>query len=216
MEERISNYEKWVEEWRVRFLTMDQEALKEKLPEIQEEGEYLTIYHFARKYGIHKTEGTIKALESDIRIGHMTKLNIYTLLWYASPLARIRNEWVPFEKLKDARPFAPAFFKGNTQAFAAAFSGHLEELKRACEKLGGIPLKHSDAGYQINAFDCMPMQFYFWDRDDEFEAQGNILFDKSATDFVHVESTVSIATEGIQRLMEEAGISSGNVGFQMK
>lgn len=42
-------------------------------------------------------------------------------------------------------------------------------------------------GYEIRAFDCMPMRFFFWERDEEFEAQGNILFDYSATDFNHVE-----------------------------
>ena len=58
----------------------------------------------------------------------------------------------------------------------------------------------------------MPMRFFFWERDEEFEAQGNILFDYSATDFNHVESAVSIADSGIKRLAELAGsLSGGNL-----
>ena len=70
-------------------------------------------------------------------------------------------------------------------------------------------------GYEIKAFECMPMRFYFWVRDEEFEAQGNILFDYSATDFNHVESAVSIADEGIRRLAEISGLPIRGKSFQM-
>ena len=48
------------------------------------------------------------------------------------------------------------------------------------------------------------MQFLFWDGDDEFPAQANILYDASATDFIHVESTVTLASEGLFRLAQAA------------
>ena len=41
-----SNYDKLCEDWREKFLQMDQEILMRKLPEIKAEGEYLTIIHF--------------------------------------------------------------------------------------------------------------------------------------------------------------------------
>ena len=43
-----------------------------------------------------------------------------------------------------------------------------EELENAFEKLNGLRLPLGDVGYQIDAFSCEPMQFYFWDCDDEF------------------------------------------------
>ena len=59
------------------------------------------------------------------------------------------------------------------------------------------------------------MQYLFWDGDDEFSAQANILYDYSVTDYIHVESTVSLATEGILRLAEVAGLElKGNI-FRM-
>ena len=49
----------------------------------------------------------------------------------------------------------------------------------------------------------------------EFSAQANILYDYSVTDYIHVESTVSLATEGILRLAETAGLElKGNI-FRM-
>lgn len=55
------------------------------------------------------------------------------------------------------------------------------------------------------------MRFFFWERDEEFEAQGNILFDYSATDFNHVESAVSIADSGIKGLRSLPGFRSGEI-----
>ena len=82
--------------------------------------------------------------------------------------------------------------------------------------LGGRELPQGDVGYEIKAFECMPMRFYFWDADEEFEAQGNILFDYSATDFNHIESAVSIADVGIKRLAELAGVPVRGKSFQMR
>ena len=89
----------------------------------------------------------------------------------------------------------------------AKFKGRWVPFREeAAKKLSGIKLPQSDAGYQIPSFDCIPIRFLFWDGDNEFKAQANILFDYSVTDFIHVESTVSIASDGIKRLAKEAGL----------
>ena len=55
-----------------------------------------------------------------------------------------------------------------TEPFSRMFSGHVEELSKTCEKLGGKKLPWSDAGYELKAFECIPVRFLFWDGDDEF------------------------------------------------
>ena len=99
--------------------------------------------------------------------------------------------------------------------FSATFSGYEKELREAFQKLDGRELPQGDVGYEIRAFDCMPMRFFFWERDEEFEAQGNILFDYSATDFNHVESAVSTAEMGVRRLAELAGLPLKGKTFEM-
>ena len=205
--EENNNYEKWCEEWRKKFQTLNQTELKRKLPELEEEGDWLILYHFGRKLGVHKKEGTIVALEDQDAVTCYERLNIYTLFWYVSPLAHYQNEWVKFEKLKDTAPFAGAFQKGIIEPFSRMFDGHAKELAEACEKLGGTRLPWSDAGYELKAFDCIPVRFLFWEGDEEFPAQSNILFDASATDFIHGESVVTIAATGLARLAKLAGIA---------
>ena len=213
---KISNYEKLCNDWMAKFQGMDKEVLRRKLPELKTEGDYLSLVHFGRKYGIHSRTGEITALEDTLPIRLTAKLNIYTLLWFSKENAFFMDKWVPFQELKDARPFGPAYKKGVTDVFSATFSGHLKELEAACRKLGGQPLPQGDVGYEIQAFACVPMRFYFWDSDEEFPAQANILFDYSATDYNHIESAVSTAEEGVSRLAEAAGLPVKGHSFQMK
>lgn len=204
--QEISNYEKWCQEWAGRFLRMDHQKLKKLLPELQEDGDYFSLLHFGRRYVISKQTGEISSPEEKKPLLPMLRLNIYTLFGYVSPDAYIHGEWLPFQNLKNARPFGPAFQRNVIDTFAATFSGHLQALREAAERLGGLPLKISDAGYELKAFECLPLRFHFWDRDEEFDAQANILFDAGATDYIHVESLVTIASQGLYRLAEEAQV----------
>ncbi len=204
--QNVNNYEKWCQEWQERFLTLDLNILLKKLPELKTEGDYLTLLYFHKKYGIHTKTGEIICFESQKPLTLFSKLNIYTLLWYSKENAALQGEWLPFRSLKDASPFGPAFQKTVTEVFAATFAGHVEELTKACLAMGGQKLSHSDAGFELSAFACIPVRYLFWDTDEEFPAQANILFDRSATDYIHVESLVSIASEGLSLLSDLADL----------
>lgn len=206
-----NHYEQQCQDWQKRFLTLDQEQLLKKLPGLKIEDDYLTLSYFQKKHGIHRGTGKIVCFVQDKPLTLFTRLNIYTLLWYCTESASFKGEWLPFRSLKDASPFGPAFQKTVVDVFAQTFSGHIGELEKAFQKMGGKKLPHSDVGYQLVAFECIPVQFLFWDGDDEFPAQANILFDRGSTDYIHVESLVSIASEGLSFLTEASGIAlAGN------
>ena len=203
-EERISNYVKLCEEWAQRFLKMNQADLHKRVPELKEENGFLTIIHFGRRYGVSLEDGSIRSLDGQREPDTTEMLNIYTLLGYAKEGAFIMDKWVPFADLRNARPFAPAYQIGETDVFSATFSGHEKELREAFQKLDGRELPQGDVGYEIRAFDCMPMRFFFCERDEEFEAQGNMLFDSNITDFVHEENVVCIAADALRYLSRAA------------
>ena len=151
----------------------------------------------------------------------MEKIRGIVIHYTANPGSTAQNNRDYFEGLKDSHETSVSShfvvgLEGETDVFSATFSGHEKELREAFQKLDGRELPQGDVGYEIRAFDCMPMRFFFWERDEEFEAQGNILFDYSATDFNHVESAVSIADSGIKRLAELAGVPLRGKSFQMR
>lgn len=202
--EYTSNYEKQCEDWRQKFLTMDQEDICKRLPEVKKTEDRLILWHYGREFTVDRNDGTIQVVSDDKKVDIMPKLNIYTLFWYAKKDAVQTGDWIPFRDLKDAAPFGKAFQQGILEPLAATFSGHEELLDSAVKSLRGTRL--SAAGFQIFAFSCIPVRINFWDADDEFPAQANLLFDSSATDFDHVESIVTIATEALYQLVDVSGL----------
>lgn len=202
--EYTSNYEKQCEDWRQKFLTMDQEDICRRLPEVKKTEDQLTLWHYGREFAVDRNDGTIRVISDDKKVDIMPKLNIYTLFWYAKKGALQTGNWIPFRELKDAAPFEKAFQQGILEPLAATFSGHEEILDSAVKNLRGTRI--SASGFQIFAFSCIPVKLKFWDADDEFPSQANLLFDSSATDFDHVESIVTIATEALYQLVDVSGL----------
>ncbi|MGN0335085.1 MAG: DUF3786 domain-containing protein [Lachnospiraceae bacterium] len=203
---KTSNYEQWIIEWKKRFLSLDQQNLLKKIPSLKTEGEFLTLYHFDRKFGVHKTTGEIVSLEDTEPVTQNIKLNIYTFFWYSSPVAFFMDDWVSFASLKSAGVFGPAFQTGIHEVLARTFAGHTSELSAALEAMGGHKLSVGDVGYEISAFHEIPMRIIFWDKDEEFPAQANLLFDRSASQYIHVESIVTIASVFLERLSSLSGL----------
>ena len=50
--EKVSNYIKLCSEWAEKFLQMDKEELKKRLPELKEEDGYLKITHFGVPFSL--------------------------------------------------------------------------------------------------------------------------------------------------------------------
>ena len=201
------NYELTCEKWRQLFLEMDQEMLLERF-RLEGDSETLRIRYFGEMYQIDRRTGMIMLQKDpDRRLAFNTVMSIYHLFYYAKEEAAVKGEFVPFRKVRRAAPFDPAFQRTVVKPLAKIFEGHSEELKQACENLGGEPVRQGDVGYVIQAFDCMPLTVLFWDGDEEFEAQANILFDADITYFIHEETVVCVAADLVRRLAEEAGFA---------
>lgn len=202
----INNYEQWRTDWQKRFQTLDPAHLCRKLPFLSIRDDILLVSYFSQAASIRLSDGVLEPPEGWKKLSLMDEMNIYTLLWYSRDDAALTGQWLSFEDLRGARPFGPAFRRGNLAPFAATFSGHGPELEAALQAFGGKKLPTGDVGYEIDVFPCIPMRVLFWDGDDEFPAQCNLLFDRSAPDFIHVESVVSIASEALKHLSQEVGL----------
>lgn len=214
-EKESSNYEKLCAFWRNRILQMDFQQLQRKLPELKNEDGLLSLCHFGTRYGVSLTDGTIASLDDHFPVSTTVQLNIYNYLWFSKPEAQRTGRWVNFRDLRGASVFGPAFQKGILEPLAQSFSGNAQAFANACAANGGIRIPFGEVGYQLQAFAQIPLQFLFWDGDDEFAPRANILYDESAIDFTHVESTVSIAGEGAMRLVRAAGVPAAGGMFEM-
>ena len=207
MEGTSGNYKALCERWREIYLGLDQEELERRFG-LRSDADARYITYFNQEYRLDKKNGKLSLVSQPEReIPFHAVMMIYHLFYYSKPGAKVRGEFVPFRQVKRAAPFEQAYIRTILEPLARQFDGHMEELRQACRALNGQPVPQGDVGYQIRAFDCMPLQIIFWDGDDEFPAQANILFDADITDFLHEETVVSAASELFRRLAEESGLS---------
>jgi len=198
------NYKKVIDDWEVRAKAWDYQEKYEKLGlEGYSQDVKLPIVFYGKKYWINRQDGSIcEAFGEERKADFSTAIAIYSLFFHSLENPRYTGRWVPFREVKRAAPFQAAYQKTILNLFAETFNGKMDKLIAAGEKLGFKRIDNSDVGFEAEVFSCIPLRFLFWDGDDEFMAQTNILFDAEITDYIHEETVVMIASEGVKRLIE--------------
>ena len=199
------NYKAVTEYWRKKALSFD---YKEKYTDLGLWGYSATgdlkIRFFGREYGIRRDTAEIyDILDPEKEISFNTAMGIYHIFHYALPGAKASGEWVPLREIRRAAPFERAFFNNTLAPFAKACNGKLAALIAAGERPGFRRIPKGDAAFEADVFDCMKIRLHFWDGDEEFPAQVNILFDSNANDFLHEETVIMMGMEMCRRLLAE-------------
>ena len=197
------NYERVLDEWREKSMSWDWKKKWRELGLPEYPGKNYKIASYGVMYEWNPENGRLyEAGHPEREAEFTTAMNIYSLLYYSGSAPALSGIWVPLREVKRAYPFASAFQNRALEPFARYFDGKREALLRAGEQLGFQRIPFSDAGFEAMAFSCLPVRFLFWDGDEEFPAQANILFDSNITDFVHEETVVMLGEDGVRRLME--------------
>lgn len=186
---------------------MDLEAVKKKLPFLKVTEEYVELNYFGEAHRISRADGTIRKLSTGEQLSDFRNLMIlYHLLYYSKENPRLSGEWVPFRLLRTAGVFDGAYQKMVLKPFAASFHGKLALLEQVVEELGYPREAYGDVSVRIPVFDGLSLILIFWDGDEEYPAQANLLFDKNITDFTHPETVVLIAEAAAALFLEHAGL----------
>lgn len=211
MNTQQSNYDKVIETWRLKFLEMDHEAIINKF-RLDSDDEAMYVTYFSCRLRIDRSTGVITYCEEPERKpGFDTVITVYNLFHYAKERPQASGKLVPFREVKRVYPFEKAYKQSILYTLQETFTGHVEELKSACEKLGGIQMPQGDAGYILPVFPFFNIAVLFWDADDEFEAQANMLFDSNITDFLHEENVVGVAADAVYYLTQAAGMHAREI-----
>lgn len=209
-----SNYEKVRQEWRQRFLEMDCGMLAKRFGlKLDENALYVT--YFSRPYAIdRRTARIVRTDAPETEIGFDLEMNFFNMFHYAVESPQPSGELVPFRSVKRVYPFEAAYRKSILVPFANCFAGRAESLRCALAALKALPLPKGDAAGRLEILPGLCMEVYFWDGDDEFPAQANMLFDSNITDYMHEENVVMVASDAASFLIEESGLrAEAEVGF---
>ena len=133
-------------------------------------------------------------------------MNIYNTFYYSAAHPVASGSLVAFRQVKRVYPFEAAYRRTIIFRLQELFAGKTEELRKACEALGGTLLPQGDVGYVLPVFPFLNIAVLFWDKDEEFEAQANMLFDSEITEFMHEENVVCVAADAAYYLTLAAGM----------
>ena len=198
---RFSVHEALTEQWTASFTGYDPARTAETL-HLNYDSQYLYIPYLYELYRLRLSDGL---LEKEVPDGWQSDLyfnecmSVYHLLHYVREQAQISGIWVPFESLEGHgyRQQAPDPL---LVPFSRKFTGKIRALDAACQRLGGTRLSRGDVPYQFEIFPQISMQMIFWDADEDFPAQTQILVDKNITDFVHTETIGCMISDLLEKL----------------
>lgn len=116
----------------------------------------------------------------------------------------LRNKWVPYREFKDGTQFA-SYIKANIEdRLAKAFSGKQTLLRERLLSIGATMYRSEakpDVAAALHPFPRMPVLIIFWDKDEEFDASFQFLFDESATSFLDLEALAVLLEYTCQKLI---------------
>jgi len=165
---------------------IDMDSRSEKLGGTVEENQ-MTLSFFGQPYRI-SGQGIKDPSGEQPAIGICVVLCKYLLLCPEIP--SLDTEWVSYRDFKDAAPLAGSFVNNTERAIAQNFSGRLDDLGAACEKLGSWN-PGLDLSYQLirklYPLPKVPVLLLFDDTDEEFPAQCKVLFERRAEHYLDPE-----------------------------
>ena len=132
-----------------------------------------------KEYEIIHPSSEIKPVLSEGAEGYNIALPAQTfLLRYLLEAKTVAwsGEWKTFREM----PWGELYIKPYTGRVltraAFTFGTRVEKFCAACEKLGGLPLKHGDAGFEFDFIGGYKMRILVWMADEEFPPNAQVLY----------------------------------------
>jgi hypothetical protein len=115
----------------------------------------------------------------------------------------LQHRWISFKEIPCGQIYINPFYNRAIRPLIELFGHDPQGLIAAGLSLGGRREGMGDASIVIPAFPLVPVAYVIWVGDDEFEASGNILFDKSAPHFLPLEDYAVIAGAAVFELRKQ-------------
>ncbi len=115
------------------------------------------------------------------------------------------GEWVTFSSIPASHAKDKAWAGHVEEEIAKYFSGNVAGLKSACARMGGVPASvpgNHDLACEFRVFPHYPLLLLFYDAvaEENFPAQCKMLLDKTAPNYLDIESIVVLGEEFAGRI----------------
>ena len=115
-----------------------------------------------------------------------------------TPLA---NTQINYRQVKDGTNYFSTFEKRSTKPLIGCFGEAPQTLIEAAKPLGAEAVAYGDFGIKVQAFPLVPIYFVIWKGDDEFPADGSILFDASIEKWLSAEDIAVLCQQIVFKII---------------
>ena len=140
--------------------------------------EYLSRSH---QVTLPDIEISLEDSEEEVTLVDQILILHYLLQAKGTPLS---NEMIGYKHLPGGSVYFPTFSKRAIKPIVDSFGKEPARLLDVAAAIGGREAAHGDVAVTIDAFRRVPITFVLWRGDEEFAADGNILFDSTVSDYL--------------------------------
>lgn len=110
------------------------------------------------------------------------------------------DQWISEKDL----PNGPTFFRGPheipTRQITSRYGADAEGFAERCAALGGTPMEMADQAFVFDIAPRIPAAVLLWEADPEFAAEAKLLFDKSISSHLAMDTVFALAVEICHRI----------------
>lgn len=170
-------------------------------------GEAFRVEYLAKSYFIRLLDGFVCQVNSDVTVKPAVRALLLQYL-VAAHGKQANGELIAFRDIPGAAGYEPSFRKRAVAPLVKVFDKKPDLLVKSAQALNGEQVSVGDVGVKLLVFPLVPVVYGIWHSDEEFVADGVILFDTSIKTFGSIEFSVVTAANGVYQLINEAVLSS--------
>lgn len=157
------------------FAQLDPQDALARLKNVKWDGKEFYVNLLGRDYAIAHPGYAIRPLDG----GAEPPLPAQTfLLRYLLECRDVESagQWKTFREMPWGEMYIKPYTGRVLTRAAFTFGTRVASFRAACEKMGALPVKHGDAGYQLTLVPGYDMQILVWEGDDEFPPNAQVLY----------------------------------------
>ena len=155
------------------------------------DGKEFYVNLMGREFVISHPDYAIRALDGGVLPPLPTRTFLLRYLLDVK-VAAWMGEWKTFREMPWGEMYNTPYTGRVLTRAAFTFGTRLDAFRAACEKLGGTPVSHGDAGYEFTLIGNYKMRILVWEGDDEFPPSAQILYsDNFAASFTAEDRVVA-------------------------
>lgn len=159
-----------------------------------------TVSIWGDEYVVHPHEARIDRLSSNRPDPHE-----YFSVFIVNYLMQVKDrelcgEWISEKDI----PGGATFFRGPheipTELISSRFHNDSAAFRRVCEQLSGVALEMADAAYVFSITSRIALAVLYWEGDDEFPPEAKLLFDRSISGSLALDTIFALAVDVCSRI----------------